>query len=72
MATVTNAVTLEAIADGGIVKCKFEYTTDDGAIHTRRAWIVPGADVTAERTARAVSLLDELAAQEADQLLGGF
>lgn len=65
MSTITNAETLEARAQGSIVKYVFRYTVSTGEVHTRRAWVPNTVNEVTERTARGEYLLYELAEAEA-------
>lgn len=70
MSTITNAETVEARAQGSIVKYLFKYTISTGEVHTRRAWVQNTVDETTERTARGVYLIQELAETEAISVVG--
>lgn len=70
MATITEAVTVEAVPRGGTVRYRFRYTLDTGETHERRAWVPTSTDEATERDARGAALLEELARSEVNEVLG--
>jgi len=70
MSTITNAETLEARVSGSTIKYLFRFTTSNGEVHTRRAWMPNTVDETTERTARGEYLIHELAEAEAISVVG--
>lgn len=69
MATITNAITVEAVVRGGITRFLFRYTLSNGEVHEQRAWVPSNTVEATERDRRGVWLLESLAEQEAARLL---
>lgn len=70
MSTIVDAVTRYKQVRGNTTRYGFRYTLDNGEVHDRIAWVSSSIDEAAERDARGVLLLDELAQAEIDGLLG--
>lgn len=70
MSTIVSAVTRYKQVRGNTTRYGFRYTLDSGEVHDRIAWVSSSIDEAAERDARGVLLLEELARAEIDGLLG--
>jgi hypothetical protein len=70
MTTIVSAITVSKQVRPATTRYRFRYTLSNGEVQDRIAWVSNSVDEAAERDARGVYLLEEMAVAEFNTLLG--